>query len=195
MVFGQPRQDDLMAFLLAQLGEDRLRSLVALLQIDLSPSGTRPATIGRPIDPGMYILEPVADAFEASFGMRPRYRMHRKGWVRLDHPDGPGDAEWLIYQNRNAETVNIWYRGDQRGIDQQTQQRILDGLRDASLPAGAEVTGGAYDDDKRWILVSIGGFRYDDDSNWEELRAKLASAMQLFLEVVDEVSNASQPRA
>lgn len=37
MVFGQPRQDDLMAYLLERLGEAPLRDLVPLLQIDLSP--------------------------------------------------------------------------------------------------------------------------------------------------------------
>ena len=38
MVFGQPRQDDLMAYLLDQLGEDRLNELVSVLQVDLSPA-------------------------------------------------------------------------------------------------------------------------------------------------------------
>ena len=37
MVFGQPRQDDLLAFLLARLGERRLREIEPLLRIDLSP--------------------------------------------------------------------------------------------------------------------------------------------------------------
>jgi hypothetical protein len=179
---------------LHQSGNDTIRTLVPRVH-GLTATARHRKRVSRTIDdPGIYILEPVAEAFEASFNMRPRKRMHRKGWVRLDHPGGPGDAEWLIYQDRNGETVNIWYRGDQRGIDQQVQQRILDGLRDSSLPDGAEATGGAYDDDKRWVGVSIGGFRYDDDSNWDELRAKLASAMELFLGVVDEASNASQPR-
>jgi len=40
MVFGQPRQDDLMAFLLDRLGEEPLREIVGLLQIDLSPRAT-----------------------------------------------------------------------------------------------------------------------------------------------------------
>ncbi len=37
MVFGQPRQDDLMAYLLDRLGDERLNELAPLLQIDLSP--------------------------------------------------------------------------------------------------------------------------------------------------------------
>jgi hypothetical protein len=37
MVFGQPRQDDLMAFLLERLSPDRLKELEPLLRIDLSP--------------------------------------------------------------------------------------------------------------------------------------------------------------
>jgi len=57
-----------------------------------------------------------------------------------------------------------------------------------------EVTGGVSGDNERWVRLSIGGFRYDDEPNWDELRPKLASAMELFLGVVDEVSNASQPR-
>ena len=38
MVFGQPRQDDLMAYLLERLGEKHLRELAPTLQINLSPS-------------------------------------------------------------------------------------------------------------------------------------------------------------
>ena len=37
MVFGQPRQDDLMAFLLDRLPQEQLSEMVSLLQIDLSP--------------------------------------------------------------------------------------------------------------------------------------------------------------
>jgi hypothetical protein len=37
MVFGQPRQDDLMAYLLDRLGEEPLRELAPKLQIDLGP--------------------------------------------------------------------------------------------------------------------------------------------------------------
>jgi hypothetical protein len=37
MVFGQPRQDDLMAYLLERLGEESLRALAPSLQIDLGP--------------------------------------------------------------------------------------------------------------------------------------------------------------
>jgi hypothetical protein len=37
MVFGQPRQDDLMAYLLARVGEEELERLRGLLQIDLAP--------------------------------------------------------------------------------------------------------------------------------------------------------------
>ncbi len=37
MVFGQPRQDDLMAYLLDRLGEESLADLASLLHIDLSP--------------------------------------------------------------------------------------------------------------------------------------------------------------
>ena len=40
MVFGQPRQDDLMAFLLERLSPDRLGELEPLLRIDLSPGAT-----------------------------------------------------------------------------------------------------------------------------------------------------------
>ena len=38
MVFGQPRQDDLMAYLLERLGEKHLRELAPTLQINLRPS-------------------------------------------------------------------------------------------------------------------------------------------------------------
>ncbi len=37
MVFGQPRQDDLMTYLLDRLGDERLNELAPLLQIDLRP--------------------------------------------------------------------------------------------------------------------------------------------------------------
>jgi hypothetical protein len=37
MVFGQPRQEDLLAFLLERVGSDRLREWAPLLRIDLSP--------------------------------------------------------------------------------------------------------------------------------------------------------------
>ena len=37
MVFGQPRQDDLMAYLLDRLRDERLNELAPLLQIDLTP--------------------------------------------------------------------------------------------------------------------------------------------------------------
>ena len=37
MVFGQPRQDDLMAFLLDRLGEKKLQEIAGMLQINLSP--------------------------------------------------------------------------------------------------------------------------------------------------------------
>jgi hypothetical protein len=38
MVFGQPRQDDLMAFLLERLSQEKLAEIEPLLRIDLSPS-------------------------------------------------------------------------------------------------------------------------------------------------------------
>jgi len=38
MVFGQPRQDDLVAYLLEQLGSDELEALSAIMRIDLSPN-------------------------------------------------------------------------------------------------------------------------------------------------------------
>jgi hypothetical protein len=37
MVFGQPRQDDLMAFLLERLSREQLEEIEPLLRIDLSP--------------------------------------------------------------------------------------------------------------------------------------------------------------
>jgi hypothetical protein len=37
MVFGQPRQDDLLTYLLERVDPDRLRALLPLLQVDLSP--------------------------------------------------------------------------------------------------------------------------------------------------------------
>ena len=37
MVFGQPRQDDLMEFILREVPEDRRDALAAALTIDLSP--------------------------------------------------------------------------------------------------------------------------------------------------------------
>ena len=39
MVFGQPRQDDLMAFLLERLSAEQLGEIEPLLRIDLSPQG------------------------------------------------------------------------------------------------------------------------------------------------------------
>jgi Helicase conserved C-terminal domain len=45
MVFGQSRQEDLITYLLAQIPEDERDGIVAELQIDLSPSGSRNATI------------------------------------------------------------------------------------------------------------------------------------------------------
>lgn len=136
-------------------------------------------------DPGIYILEPIAETYEEMFGMRPRKRMHRKGWVRMDHPNGPGEAEWLFYQNRNRGTLNISYGGE-RGIDQQSHARLLDELRGLSLPDGVEISvGGDEEDERRWLWVEISGFRYDDDSNWDELRAQLQKAMEVLLPAVD----------
>lgn len=43
MVFGQPRQDDLMAFLLARLSQDDLNAMQPFLRIDLAPTGETPA--------------------------------------------------------------------------------------------------------------------------------------------------------
>jgi hypothetical protein len=40
MVFGQPRQDDLLAYLVERIGPKRLEQYRQLLQIDLSPPGT-----------------------------------------------------------------------------------------------------------------------------------------------------------
>ena len=38
LVFGQPPQDDLMAFPLARLTDERLKQVESLLQVDLSPT-------------------------------------------------------------------------------------------------------------------------------------------------------------
>ena len=42
MVFGQSRQEDLIAYLLAEVPEEEQAAIVAELQIDLSPPGNRP---------------------------------------------------------------------------------------------------------------------------------------------------------
>lgn len=39
MVFGQPRQDDLLEYILEHADSDRLRELIAELTIDLAPPG------------------------------------------------------------------------------------------------------------------------------------------------------------
>ena len=180
---------------LHESGNDTIRTLVPRVH-GLTATARHRKRVSRTIDdPGIYILEPVAEAFEAKFGMRPRRRNHRRGSVRMDHPGGAGEAEWLIYQSRSDKTVNLSYGGE-RGIDPPTQQRIFDDLRGSPLPNGAEVleARGADRDDRRWVRVSIPGFEYDDDSNWDELRAKLTKSMELFLAVVDGASSGSQSR-
>jgi hypothetical protein len=42
MVFGQPRQDELLEYLIAEMPADDARALLALLRIDLSPAATTP---------------------------------------------------------------------------------------------------------------------------------------------------------
>jgi hypothetical protein len=42
MVFGQPRQDDLMAYLLARISSEQLGALRDFLRIDLSPTQVNP---------------------------------------------------------------------------------------------------------------------------------------------------------
>lgn len=50
MVFGQPRQDELLDFLLSQMGEDEARSRLDELRINLNPGATpsSPAQVGAP---------------------------------------------------------------------------------------------------------------------------------------------------
>ena len=42
MVFGQPRQDDLMEFILREVPDERTESLASALTVDLSPPVTTP---------------------------------------------------------------------------------------------------------------------------------------------------------
>ena len=46
MVFGQPRQDDLLAYLLETLGPDEIERFEPLLRIDLTPAGLQTRSSG-----------------------------------------------------------------------------------------------------------------------------------------------------
>ena len=46
MVFGQPRQDDLLAYLLETLGPDEIERFKPLLRIDLTPAGLQTRSSG-----------------------------------------------------------------------------------------------------------------------------------------------------
>jgi hypothetical protein len=136
-------------------------------------------------DPGIYILEPIAEAFEAEFGMQPRRRMHRRGWIRMDAPGERDRGAWLIYQSKGQGTINLNYDGGSERIDETTRQRIHAALQTRSLPDQAVIQSGLDSAGQNYVRVEISGFVFDDDSNWDELRAQLQAAMKEFLQAVD----------
>jgi|GEM_PF-2474600 len=140
-------------------------------------------------DPGIYILEPVTGELETAFGLSPRRRMHRKGWIRMDHPGGHGHSEWLIYQSRKEGSLSIAYDGGSIELDQITQQGITEALRARRLPTGVEIKAERDSYNRCFVRVQIPGFKFDDDSNWVELRATLQEVMGSFLVAVDSVRN------
>jgi hypothetical protein len=172
---------------------DTVRTLVPRVY-GLTATARHRKQVTRAIDdPGMYILEPVAEEFESMFGMHPRRRMHRKGWVRMDHPGGRGESEWLIYQSRTHGTVNLNFDGGKPGFDEETQHRVLRALRDLGLPDGVEIQHGLDGANQRFVRLSLAGFRYDDDSNWGDLRESMQQAMGPFLRAVDSALGSSTP--
>ena len=116
--------------------------------------------------------------------MHPRIRSHRRGWVRLDDPNGPGDGEWLIYQSRQKRTLNLYFDGGAgAGISEEEQQRILFSLKDVSFQPGVQLKHGySIKEERFWVGVEISGFDPDDESNWENLRGFLKRAMRQMLD-------------
>ena len=133
-------------------------------------------------DPGMYILESIADEFEIAFGMKPRIRMHRRGWIRMDHPGGPEEQEWLIYQDRNGGTLNILYDGGHLGCEESERDRILSSIDKAALPGTVSLDHGYSDVRARsWFKAVIPGFVFDDSTHWEELQETLKVTMNVLM--------------
>ncbi len=62
MVFGQPRQDDLVAFLLERVPPEVLREIEPLLRIDLCPGGNRSLTPANSFGSPRYFREPESDS-------------------------------------------------------------------------------------------------------------------------------------
>jgi hypothetical protein len=138
-------------------------------------------------DPGIYILEPVAEEFEAAFGLQSRRRMHRKGWVRMTGAKADTRGEWLIYQSKSSGTINVAYDGGLGGIDEATQQGIHQALQALPLPDQVALQSGRDSTDQPYVRLEIPGFVFDDDSNWGELRDRLRAGMSEFVKAVDSV--------
>lgn len=138
-------------------------------------------------DPGIYVLEPIADEFERAFELETRRRMHRKGWIRMGPANGDSRGEWLIYQSRTSGTVNISYDGGTEGISERSQSEICDAMELRPLPEQANVITSRDRDGQPFVRVEISGFVFDDDSNWGELRALLMAVMKEFKLAVDSV--------
>ena len=174
---------ELRRYLHEESGET-LRTLVPRV-LGLTARARKRKRVTRMIDdPGIYILAPMADLFQSTFGMRPRRRMHRKGWIRMDHPEGIAGSEWLVYQDRRRGRLHIHLDGGSSPLSEATQKRILTGLHLVTFPEGVEIESGMDNSGKRFITLSIPGFSFDDDSNWDKLRALLLDVMKLFLDVV-----------
>lgn len=139
-------------------------------------------------DPGIYVLEPVADEFEREFGLESRRRMHRRGWLRMGAAGGDPLGEWLIYQSRKDGTLNINYDGGRAGISEAVQAEIREALGRPSLPERVGIVTGLDGNRQPFVRMEVPGFVFDDDSDWGTLRERLSAAMREFRAVVDSVS-------
>jgi hypothetical protein len=167
-------------------GDHEVRAMVPRVHGVTATSRHRKRVSRTTDNPGIYFLEPVGEEFETHYGMRLRRRSHRIGSIRLDHPDGPGYAEWNVYQSRAAGTVTVRY--DPPILTLASQQLIVSALQDLPLPRDIEVVGG-YEEakDRYFVRTSIPGFQFDDDANWEALRVTLRQTVELFLRAVRSV--------
>ena len=170
---------------LHQEGSNTIRTLVPRVHGLTATARHRKQVTRQVNDPGIYILEPIADEFEARFGLTPRRRMHRRGWIRMDHPGGPGNEEWLIYQSRNDQTVSICLDGGSHPLDPTRLQDVATALESHQLPDGVSILSDKNGTGAPFVRIAIADFNFADDSNWDELRSTLRQSMRVFLEAVE----------
>ena len=160
-------------------GKDSVTTLVPRVFGQTSVSRSRRKATRTGNDPGIYILEPIADRFEKEFGMVSFRNAYKNGCVRMHHPGGLGRGEWLIYQSRGKNRLTISRTGEDR-LDKDQYENILKGCEGIKFPKDIEFS---HQDEQGvyGIEARIPGFQYDDDTQWDSLRDTLTETMRLLL--------------